>query len=106
MGHMWDHKAGDPLRAAGRQLSDATDHLAGHLLDLDQSRGTCLQLAERYREFAHRASDEYPSLAAPAARLAELWGNLDAALARMLATTGDLVCASGRRADAVASGLG
>ena len=106
MGHMWDHKAGDPLRAAGRQLSDATDHLAGHLLELDQSRRSCLHLAERCRDFAHRASEEFPSLAAPAARLAVLWGDLDAALARMSVATEDLVCASGRAADAVASGLG
>lgn len=103
---MWDHEAADPLQAAGRQLGDATDHLVGHLLDLDQSRGTCLQLAQRYRDFAHRASDDFPGLAAPAERLAELWGDLDAALARMSATTENLVCASGRTADAVASGLG
>ena len=103
---MRDDEVGDALRAAGRQLSDAADYLAGRLLDLDQSRGTCLQLAERYRDFAHRASEEHPSLAAPAARLAELWGDLDAALARVSATTEDLASASGRTADAVASGLG
>ena len=89
------------LDEAVRRLDQATDNLAGSLLMLDASQAEVHRLAERYDAFAAGVEAAYPSLAAPCRRLAELHRGLEAALARVNASAGELAATSGHLADVV-----
>jgi hypothetical protein len=90
------------LGQAQRRLSDAADRLAGDVLGLDDSRSDCLRLADRYQGLALRMADGYPSLAGPAAAIAQLCTQLHVQLGRLNLVNEELVAASGRLADRVA----
>ena len=100
---MHDDEFERAFNSAGVRLGEAVDRLAGDLLALDESRQTCLRVAERCEDFARRVSADHPCLAAPASRLAELYFDLNFALGRLAATTEQLAGASGRAADAMAA---
>lgn len=70
-------------------------------MGLDGSRAHCGGLSGHYADFAARIGPDYPALAAPAARLSELFAELDRALGRLSATTEDLLVCADRTLDAV-----
>ncbi len=85
------------------QLNDAADRLASTVLVLDEDRRDCTDLAGRYKDLSGRMAQEYPSLAGPAAKLGELFTNLDAVLRRLSCRTEELTASAGRLADQVAA---
>ena len=93
---------GHQLEQAGRSLGEATDRLAGEVLGLDGERGNCLRLATHYDDFARRMRQTYPSLAGPAARLGELFKDLEALLGRLSTRAEELTASGGRLADLLA----
>jgi hypothetical protein len=92
------------LAAARRQLSHSSDRLAAQVLAIDHNRAQCLRLADHCEDFAGSAAIDYPSLAAPASRLATLYRELEAALKGLSGATEELTGAAGRVADALATG--
>jgi hypothetical protein len=86
-----------------RQLDAAADRLAGTVFGLDEGREDCIRLADRYEDFAGRMAVEYPLLAGPAARLGELFIDLNEVLGRLSKTTEELTASAGLLADRVAA---
>ncbi|HTV11635.1 MAG TPA: hypothetical protein VME20_07210 [Acidimicrobiales bacterium] len=87
---------------AQSQLNQATNRLAAGVLSLDQSRHRCLALGGRYDDLAARMAGQHPSLQGPAARLGELFHDLEAALGRLSGSVEALTAMAGRVADEAA----
>jgi hypothetical protein len=87
------------LARAGDRLSEAVGGMASTVLGMDSERARGARLADRYEDLSARTRDEYPSLAGPAARLAELWRELDAALGRLTAQSEQVIVAGDGLAD-------
>lgn len=98
MGAMSSERSGD-LGRAGDRLSDAVGGMASTVLGMDSERARCSDLADRYEDLSARMQSEHPSLAGPAARLAELWRELDAALGRLTAQSEQVIVAGDGLAD-------
>ena len=79
------------LQSAATKLDDATASLGQGILGLDEGRSRCGHMANRYDDFASRMESTYPSLAGPAARLGELFRELDEAMGRLSARTEEMV---------------
>lgn len=95
------------LEIAVLDLEEAAEGLTRGILGLDGGRVQCGGLSGHYADFAGRMGADYPSLAAPAGRLSELFADLDAALGRLSATTeGLLVCADRMLAEVRAAAAG
>lgn len=85
-------------------LEEAADGLTRGIMGLDGSRAHCGGLSGHYADFAQRVGSDYPSLAAPAGRLSELFAELDTALGRLSATTEDLLVCADRMLATVRTG--
>jgi hypothetical protein len=94
--------SGRGLEQARLDLDEATDTLAGGVIDLDGERGSCLCLADRHADFAGRVGGTYPSLAGPAARLGELFRDLETLLGRLSTQAEELTALGGNLADRLA----
>lgn len=77
-------------------LDDAAAELGRGIFGLDEDRSNCEVLARRYDRLADDVEYEFPSLAAPAARLGELFRELHDALGRLSEKTEELVVCADR----------
>ncbi len=89
------------LAEVTRTLDSAVTSLSRDVLEMDSNRSRCATLARRHDDFADRVATQYPSLAGPARRIAELYRELDTALARLSHSTEGVVAEGGRTADRV-----
>ncbi len=87
------------LEETAKSLDSAVSSLSRDLLEMDSSRSRCARLARRHEDFADRVAADYPSLAGPARRIAELYRELDTALARMSRGAEGVIAEGGRTAD-------
>ena len=94
---------GRQLGPAHLRLNEATDRLAGDVLDLASELGDCLRLADHYDNFAERMGALYPSLAGPAAHLGEMFRDLGALIGRLSTRAEELTASGGRLADRLAA---
>ncbi|MGC8628364.1 MAG: hypothetical protein ACP5VR_12605 [Acidimicrobiales bacterium] len=93
--------SGEAFQAACT-LDEISNRTAGEVLGLDQDRARCHSLAERYRQLSAQTADDYPSLAACAAQLCQLFTKLGATLGSLSAHAEELAACTGQLADLLA----